>query len=176
MIAYTFFIKVLCFCALKLGTQMEEQAADDNDLPASVQDDPILSRPLQKGLMEDWLGSGIFQEAGLHRGKVRGVSEKKLKQKQIASGLQNTSRELGVACGNVKFALRVTDTSVGGKSFGDLPKGAITTQVLFLSCASHQSSQPVPHFFSHWLFECTFYEEFNSNRWMSEDHRILIWC
>ena len=130
MITYTLHFISNC-CILKISMQMEEQVTDDNDLPATVQDDPILSRPLQKGLMEDWLGSGTFQEVALYRGKVRGVTEKKLKQKQNASGVHNTSREMGVACGNIKFSLRVTDTSAGGKSFGDSPKGQITSQVLF---------------------------------------------
>ena len=112
-----------------LDLQMGDQVADENDVPASVQDDPILSRPLQKGLMEDWLGTGIYQELPLYRGKVRGISEKKLKGKEKASGVHNISRDLGVACGNVKFAIRVTDTTPGGKSFGDFPKSSITCQV-----------------------------------------------
>ena len=118
--------------SLKLATpglQMEDQVADDNDVPASVQDDPILSRPLQKGLMEDWLGTGIYQELPLYRGKVRGVSQKRLKGKEKSSGVHNISRYLGVACGNVKFAVRVTDTTPGGKSVGDFPKNMITCQV-----------------------------------------------
>ncbi len=112
--------------------QMEDQVADENDVPASVQDDPILSRPLQKGLMEDWLGTGIYQELPLYRGKVRGVSQKKLKAKEQSSGVHNISRDLGVACGNLKFAVRITDTTPGGKSFGDFPKSSIASQVKIL--------------------------------------------
>ena len=114
------------------GLQMEDQVADENDVPASVQDDPILSRPLQKGLMEDWLGTGIYQELPLYRGKVRGVSQKKLKGKEQSSGVHNISRDLGVACGNLKFAVRITDTTPGGKSFGDFPKNSIASQVKIL--------------------------------------------
>jgi hypothetical protein len=114
---------------LKIGLQMDLQAADDNDMPAYVQDDPILSRPLQKGLMEDWLGAGIYQEVALYRGKVRGVTEKRLKAKEKVSGVHEVRRDLGVACGKVKFAIRVTDNTAGGQSFGELPKAAIASQV-----------------------------------------------
>jgi hypothetical protein len=108
---------------------MDVHDVDDNDMPTSVQDDPIVSRPLQKGLMEDWLGTGIYQEVALYRGKVRGVSEKKLQAKEKVLGIQGIRRDLGVACGNIKFAIRVTDTTAGGKSFGELPKAAISSQV-----------------------------------------------
>ena len=121
---------------------MEEAVPDESDLSAAVQDDPILSRPLQKGLMEDWLGPGIYEELPMYRGKVRGVSEKRLKAKEKASGVQGVNRDLGVACGSVKFAVRVTDTK-GGQSFGALPKSAIATQVMSCGFSSYESCSHV---------------------------------
>jgi hypothetical protein len=117
-----------------MHAQMDDVASDENDMPAAVQDDPILSRSLLKGSMEDFLGHGMYEEVTMFRGKVRGVSQRKLKQKQKASGLQNVVRDLGLACGSVKFAIRVTDTSSGGKSFGELPKVPVANQVMSPCC------------------------------------------
>ena len=144
MVAVLHFLGLKCF-----DTQMDVQVVDDNDMPTCVQDDPIMSRPLQKGLMEDWLGTGIYQEVALYRGKVRGVSEKKLQAKEKVLGIQGIRRDLGVACGNVKFAVRVTDTTAGGKSFGELPKAAISSQVcdecLKVDCATQKAFRKANH-------------------------------
>ena len=132
----------MCQKFFERDLQMEDTAPDESELSAAAQDDPILSRPLQKGLMEDWLGPGIYQEVPMYRGKVRGVSEKRLKAKEKASGVQGVNRDLGVACGSVKFAVRVTDTTAGGQSFGELPKGALATQVV-MHCLSRSGCSHV---------------------------------
>ena len=132
----------MCQNFFERDLQMEDTAPHESELSAAAQDDPILSRSLQKGLMEDWLGPGIYQEVPMYRGKVRGVSEKRLKAKEKASGVQGVNRDLGVACGSVKFAVRVTDTTAGGQSFGELPKGAIVTQVV-MHCLSRSGCSHV---------------------------------
>ena len=160
----------------KFHLQMELQAVEDNDMPTSVQDDPIMSRPLQKGLMEDWLGAGIYQEVDLYRGKVRGVSEKRMNEKVKASGIHDIRRDMGVACGKIKFAVRVTDTTAGGKSFGELPKTAVASQVHVPVVLQQLLRAPgLSHVLRRcWLFDCTSCVEFSSSRWMWGDHQTPI--